>query len=167
VVFARTFEECAELLAPDRVVVVRGRVQAGRNGRAGAAAPAPGSAAVEEEEHPDQEPVSVIAESVYELDDVRLVGWNRHSQLHLRLRHGQEGLLPALRSLLERHRGEVPVVLHIHGGRAVDEISLGADWSVQLGPPLERAVESLLGEGCYRVEVARQRAPEREGPRRR
>jgi len=38
---------------------------------------------------------------------------------------------------------------------------------VEPGPALERAVESLLGDASYRVEVERQRAPEREGARRR
>ena len=45
VVFARIFEECAELLRPDQVIVVRGRVQAGRNGRAPAPATQNGAAA--------------------------------------------------------------------------------------------------------------------------
>jgi len=35
------------------------------------------------------------------------------------------------------------------------------------GPALELAVESLLGDSAYRVEVERQRAPEREAARRR
>jgi len=61
VVFARIFEECAELLRPDQVIVVRGRVQAGRNGRAPVAATQNGAVAPEEEEHPDTESVSVIA----------------------------------------------------------------------------------------------------------
>ena len=38
---------------------------------------------------------------------------------------------------------------------------------VESSPALERAVESLLGDGAYRVEVERERAPEREAGRRR
>ena len=169
VVFARTFEECAELLRADQVIVVRGRVQAGRNGRA-AAAPAPvqnGAAAPEEDEHADSEQVSVIAEQVYALEDVRLAAWRRNIRVHLRLSAGQEHLLPPLRAILSRHRGEAPVIIQVQGSRSVDEIVLGAEWSVEPGPALERAVESVLGDSAYRVEVERQRAPERENARRR
>ncbi len=169
VIFARTFEECAELLRADQVIVVRGRVQAGRNGRT-AAAPAPaqnGAAAVEEDEHADSEQVSVIAEQVYGLDDVRLAAWRRNSRVRLRLSAGQEHLLAPLHALLARHRGDAPVTIQVQGSRSVDEIALPAEWSVEPGPPLERAVESLLGDSAYRVEVERQRAPERETARRR
>jgi DNA polymerase-3 subunit alpha len=167
VVFARTFEECAELLTPDRVVVVRGRVQAGRNGRSATNGEPSSAPPGEEEEHPDTEPVSVVAEAVYDLDDVRLAAWRSSSRLRLRVRRGQETALPALRTLLERHPGEAPVILQVQGDAAVDEVVLGEAWAVQPGPPLERAVESLLGEGSYRLEVDRQRAPERDGARRR
>jgi len=167
VVFARIFEECAELLRPDQVIVVRGRVQAGRNGRAPVSATQNGAAAPEEEEHPDTESVSVIAEAVYALDDVRLAAWRRNSRVRLRLSAGQESLLPTLRGILGQHRGEAPVLVQVVGARSVDEIVLGDEWRVEPGPALERAVESLLGDASYRVEVERQRAPEREGARRR
>ena len=162
VVFARIFEEAVELLLPDQVIVVRGRVQAGRNGRAPLATAQGSGATLEEEEHPDAEPVSVIAEAVYGLDDVRLTAWRRNSRVRLRLRPGQEELLPALRAILERHRGEAPALLQAHGPRSVDEVALGESWTVEPGPALERAVDSLLGDGAYRLEVDRQRAAERE-----
>jgi len=165
VVFARIFEECAELLRPDQVIVVRGRVQAGRNGRAPTAAA--GTATADEEEHPDTEAVSVIAEAVYGLDDVRLAAWRRDSRVRLRLAAGQQTLLPALRAILGQHRGEAPVLVQVQGSRSVDEIVLGDEWRVEPGPALERAVESLLGDTAYRVEVERQRAPDRETARRR
>ncbi|HXZ99338.1 MAG TPA: DNA polymerase III subunit alpha [Candidatus Binatia bacterium] len=166
VVFARTFEECANLLRPDQVVVVRGRVQAGRNGRVAAPGGTP-AATEEEEQHSESEQISVIAEALYDLEDVRLAAWRSHSRVRLRLHHGQQPGLPALRSLLERHPGETPVVLQLIGERAVDEVALGEEWRVEPGPALERAIESLLGEGSYRLEVERQRAPDREGARRR
>jgi DNA polymerase-3 subunit alpha len=170
VVFARTFEECADLLRPDQVIVVRGRVQAGRNGRT-PTPPAPaqngGAAVADEEEHADSEQVSVIAEQVYGFEDVRLAAWRRNSRVRLRLSGGQEHLLPPLRSILSRHHGDAPVIIQVQGSRSVDEIVLGAEWSVEPGPALERAVESLLGDSAYRVEVERQRAPERENARRR
>ena len=167
VVFARIFEECAELLRPDQVIVVRGRVQAGRNGRAPGVAAQNGTATSEEDEHSDADSVSVIAEAVYGLDDVRLAAWRRNSRVRLRLSAGQETLLPTLRAILGRHRGEAPVLVQVQGSRSVDEIVLGDDWAVEPGPALERAVESLLGDAAYRVEVERQRAPDRDSARRR
>jgi DNA polymerase-3 subunit alpha len=169
VVFARTFEECAELLRADQVIVVRGRVQAGRNGRAAATPAQNGGAAApaDEEEHADAEAVSIIAEQVYALEDVRLAAWRRNSRVRLRLSAGQEHLLPPLHALLARHRGDAPVTIQVQGSRSVDEISLPAEWAVEPGPALERAVESLLGDSAYRVEVERQRAPDREAARRR
>jgi DNA polymerase-3 subunit alpha len=167
VVFARIFEECADLLRPDQVIVVRGRVQAGRNGRTPALGPQNGTLTPDEEEHPDAESVSVIAEAVYGLDDARLAAWRRNSRVRLRLSAGQEGLLPTLRDILGRHPGEAPVVVQVQGSRSVDEVVLGGEWNVEPGPALERAVESLLGDSAYRVEVERLRAPDREAARRR
>ncbi len=167
VVFARTFEECVDLLTPDRVVVVRGRVQAGRNGRPATGAESAPGAADDDQEHQEGEAVSVIAEAVYDLDDVRLTAWRSNSRVRVRLRRGQERNLPALRTVLERHPGDSPVVLQVRGERAVDEVVLGEAWSVQPGPPLERAIQSLLGDGSYRLEVERRRAAEREPSRRR
>jgi hypothetical protein len=111
--------------------------------------------------------VSVIAEQVYGLEDVRLAAWRRNSRVRLRLSAGQEHLLPPLRAILSRHHGDAPVIIQVQGSRSVDEIVLGAEWSVEPGPALERAVESVLGDSAYRVEVERQRAPERENARRR
>ena len=166
VVFARTFEECSDLLSLDQVVVVRGRVQTGR-GTVAAGGRSAVAAAEEEDEHADQEPVNIIAEAVYAFDDPGLDAWRRNSRVRLRLHHGQEALLPALRDLLRRHPGEAPTMLQVQGARSVEEVVLGDGWGVEPSPALERAVESLLGDGAYRVEVERERAPEREAGRRR
>ena len=74
----------------------------------------------------------------------------------------QIATLGALRSALEEHRGDCPVVLHVDSGTSVDEISLALDFSVDPGPALERAVEILVGESSYWVEMHRVRAPQRE-----
>ncbi|MBV9100471.1 MAG: DNA polymerase III subunit alpha [Candidatus Dormibacteraeota bacterium] len=164
VVFARTFEECAALLTPDAVVVVRGKVEAGRgiNG----ATPPP---AADEEERYDVEPAKILAEAVYAYDDPRLAAWRRNSTVHIRLSHAQTATLAQLRHAFEQHPGDCPVVLHVHGPQSVDDIMLSREFCVEPGPSLERAVESLVGERAYRVEIHRERAPERElrGSRRR
>jgi len=154
VVFARIYEECVELLRPDAVVVVRGKVEAGRVGAA---------AAVEDEERTELEPPKIIAESVFALDDPRLLNWRRDQTVHLALRTDQVGRLPALREVIEGHRGEVPVVLHINAAERIDEVTLGTEHSVDAGPALERAVTALLGPDSYAVEVRRERAASREG----
>jgi DNA polymerase-3 subunit alpha len=157
VVFARVFEECASALRPDAVIVVRGKVEAGRSAN-GAVAPA----VAEEDDRVDIEPPQILAEAVYAYDDPRLAAWRRDSTVHLTVNAAQIAMLGALRRALEDHRGDCPVVLHVDSGTSVDEISLAVDFSVDPGPALERAVEHVVGENSYRVEMHRVRAPERE-----
>ena len=155
VVFARTFEECAAALRPDAVVVVRGRVESGR--------PAGGAVAtVEDDERSELEPAKILAEAVYAYDDPRLASWRRNSTVHIRLEQHQAAHLDALRAALERHRGDCPVVLHINGPSSLDDISLPAAFAVDPGPALERQVEALMGSDAYRLEIRRDKAPDRE-----
>jgi hypothetical protein len=74
----------------------------------------------------------------------------------------QIGSLGALRQALEEHQGDCSVVLHVDSGTSVDEITLSVDFAVDPCPALERAVELLVGDSAYRVEMRRVRAPERE-----
>jgi DNA polymerase III subunit alpha len=156
VVFARVFEECADALRPDAVVVVRGKVEAGRtsNGTTPAAA--------DDDDRVDLEPPQILAEAVYAYDDPRLATWRRDSIVHVNVSAAQMGLLGALRVALEEHQGDCPVILHVDSGTSVDEVTLAVDFAVDPGPALERAVERLVGESSYRVEMRRVRAPERE-----
>jgi hypothetical protein len=57
------------------------------------------------------------------------------------------------------------VILHVELADRVDQITLGDGHTVEPGPPLERAVSTLLGEGSYRLELRRERAAPRD-PRR-
>ena len=155
VVFARTFEECAAVLRPDAVVVVRGKVEANR--------PANGATpAADDDERNDVEPAKILAESVYALDDARIASWRSDSTVHIRIEQAAAGHIEALRHTLEQHSGTCPVVLHIHGPSSLDDVSLPDAYGVTPGPALERAVEALVGTGAYRVEIRRDRAPERE-----
>jgi DNA polymerase-3 subunit alpha len=156
VVFARVFEECVTVLRPDAVIVVRGKVEAGRS--ANGSTPPIG----EEDDRIDVEPPQILAEAVYAYDDPRLAAWRRDSTVHVSVSAAQIAVLGALRSALEEHHGDCPVMLHVDSGTSVDEISLAVDFSVDPGPALERAVELLVGDNSYRLEMHRVRAPERE-----
>ena len=162
VVFARTFEECADMLRPDAVVVVRGKVEAGR---------AASTSSGDDEERGDfeaaLEPAKILAESVFAFDDPRLAAWRRDSTVHIRVAPERIAQVPSLRHTLGLHPGHCSVVLRVESATSVDEIALADEFTVEPGPALERAVESLFGEGAYRVAVRRERAPEREGVARR
>jgi DNA polymerase III subunit alpha len=157
VVFARVFEECVNVLRPDAVIVVRGKVEAGRTPNGGTPPPIG-----EEDDRVDIEPPQILAEAVYAYDDPRLAAWRRDSTVHVNVSAAQIGVLGSLRRALEEHHGDCPVVLHVDSGTSVDEISLAMGFSVEPGPALERAVEILVGENAYRLEMHRVRAPERE-----
>ena len=159
VVFARTFEECVDLMRQDAVVVVRGKVEANRGGSAAAAT----VTTADDEDRFDIEPAKILAEAVFAYDDPRLTSWRKNSTVHVRLTHAQQQqVIEPLRHAFEQHPGTCPVVLHVHGRASVDEIALPPEFRVDPGPSLERAVEALTGEGSYRVEIRRERAPERE-----
>jgi len=147
VVFARVFEDCAELLRNDQVVVVRGRVEVGqRGGDAG------------DEQRGEGEAAKIIAESIRALDDPRLLAWRAAQTVHLTIREGQSQHAAALRETLERHQGETAIIVHVEHHDKIDEVMLPAESGVAPSPGLERAVAALLGEGGYRVEVHRERA---------
>ena len=102
VVFARVFEECADALRPDAVVVVRGKVEAGRtsNGTTPAAA--------DDEDRVDLEPPQILAEAVYAYDDPRLATWRRDSIVHVNVSAAQMGLLGAPPSCIRGAPGRLP-----------------------------------------------------------
>jgi DNA polymerase-3 subunit alpha len=151
VVFNRVFEEVAELLRPDAVVIIRGKVEIGR--------PAPNAADDEERE---AEPAKILAEAIFAMDDARLVAWRRNSTVHLRLAPDQHHLVGPLQQAIGEHPGGSPVVVHVESMDSIDDIALHDGFAVEPGPGLERTVEALLGAGSYRVETRRERAPERE-----
>jgi DNA polymerase III subunit alpha len=165
VVFARTFEECVELLRTDAIVVVRGKVEASRgrlstsngNGNAGLG--------TGDEERGEPEQPTLIAEAVYSLDDVRLANWRSNRTVHLSLTSRQLHLLQPLRDAMQRQAGDTPVILHVEEPDRVVDVSLADEFGVDPGPALMRDVEALLGPHAFRLEVRREKAPEREGRR--
>ncbi|MDQ6847681.1 MAG: DNA polymerase III subunit alpha, partial [Candidatus Dormibacteraeota bacterium] len=152
VVFNRVFEEVAELLRPDAVVVIRGKVESGR--------PSP-NAAIDDEER-ESEPSKIRADAIFAMDDARLVAWRRNSTVHFRLSPDQHHLVGPLHQAIAEHRGDAPAVIHVESVESIDDIALHEGFTVEPGPGLERTVEALLGPGSYRLETRRERAPERE-----
>jgi DNA polymerase III subunit alpha len=153
VVFNRVFEEVADLLRPDAVVVIRGKVESGR--------PSPNGTTTDDEER-ENEPSKILAEAIFALDDSRLVAWRRNSTVHFRLAPDQHHLVAPLQQAIADHRGDAPVVIHVESAESIDDIALHDGFTVDPGPGLERTVEALLGAGSYRIETRRERAPERE-----
>jgi DNA polymerase-3 subunit alpha len=151
VVFSRVFEEVAELLRPDAVVIIRGKVETGR--------PSPSGADDEERE---SEPAKIRADAIFAMDDPRLVAWRRNSTVHLRLAPKQHHLVAPLHQAIAQHPGDSPVLVHVESEESIDVVALEDGFAVEPGPGLERTVEALLGAGSYRVETRRERAPERE-----
>jgi DNA polymerase III subunit alpha len=155
VVFPRLFEECAELLKPDAVIVVRGRVEGDRGNGAS-------SRSDDESERP---PVKIIAEGVYALDDPRLLAWKKNAAVQIQVKQADRKHLQALRTIVEAHPGSTPVTLLVESNSSFDEIILGDELRIEPGAAFERAVENLLGSGSYRTEVLRTKAHVNEGSR--
>ena len=158
VVFARIFEEAAQVLHPDAVVVVRGRVESARPG--GALTTTNGNGSGDDEERGENEPAKIIADAVLALEDPRLLAWRRNQTLRLMVPSRRASQLAALREALERHPGDVRVVLHVEGTEKIDEVMLSEQHAVTPAPGLERAVTALLGDGTYRIDTRRERGPE-------
>jgi DNA polymerase III subunit alpha len=160
VVFASTFESCVEVLRADRIVVVRGKVEASRNRPMSNGATVPA-----EDDRSEPEQPTIIAEAVYALEDVRLSTWRSNRVVHLSMTARQLTLLDAVRAALQRHGGDTQVVLHVEDHEKVIDVSLAEEFCVDPGPALMRDVEALLGPQAFRLEVRRDKAPEREGRR--
>jgi DNA polymerase-3 subunit alpha len=163
VVFARTFEDCVEVLRTDGIVVVRGKVEATPRNRPGAAVN--GNAGSAEEDRPEPEQPTIIAEAVFALEDVRLATWRSNRSVHVSMHARQLHLLEPLRAALQRSAGDTTVILHVEDHEKVIDVSLAEEFNVDPSPGLTRDVEALLGPHSFRVEVRRDRAPEREGRR--
>ncbi len=164
VIFPKVFQRAVELLHPDGVVVVRGRVEVGARPVPGGGQPAAKTPAWSSEEPGEEgvdevEEARVIAEDVLALDDPQLASWRADSVVHVSLADASEGLLESLAALLSGQEGSSPVVLHLQDADGRHEIELGGDHRVQPTGDLEQAVRQLCGPDSYRVETVRATAP--------
>ena len=164
IVFPKVFAAAEELLHPDAVVVVRGRVEVGASGKPASQRADPG----EEETEEDADAARLIAESVLAVDAPALAGWRPDAILHLTAREPADEVVAALAEVLADTPGRTPVVLHLLEEGEVHELELGESHRVEVSPELESRVDALLGPGCFRVERrhAEAPAPRSRGPER-
>jgi DNA polymerase-3 subunit alpha len=143
-VFARLYEQVAPLLVPDRIVLMRAKVD--RNRR-----PAEG----------DAEAAALLADQVWAFEDPDPEGWSRVQVVHVSMTGGMDrDVLTRLDELLSRFAGPDAVVLHVDDDDQSWEMELPRR-KVAHSTDLMDAVEQLLGSGSYRAEVVRRKAPER------
>jgi len=146
-VFGRLYEQVAELLVPDRIVLLRGKVDNRRRGGAEAG---------------DVEVAGLLADQMWAFEDADPEGWSRSHLVHVTVTGGMNrGSLSDLDNLLGQYPGGDAVVLHIEDGEQTVDLDLPRR-KVSHSAELMEAVDELLGSGSYRVEVIRRKAPERK-----
>ncbi|HEV3234574.1 MAG TPA: DNA polymerase III subunit alpha [Candidatus Dormibacteraeota bacterium] len=144
-VFSRTLEQATDIIQPDRIVMLRARVDTRRRLRDGS----------------DAESAGLVADQVWSFEDPDPEGWSRQQVVHLTLAGGLgEAAMTELNGVLELHPGPDQVVLHVDDGEQAWEMELPRQ--VAPGDELRAAVEAVLGPGTYRCDVVRRRATERK-----
>jgi len=162
VIFPRVFQRAEELLHPDQVVVVRGRVEVGSRGSARASSPKQSwDPQIADGEVPSEEveEAKVIAEEIFSLDSPELAEWEASEIVHLTSLTSSDEQLGALADIIRNNPGSTPVVLHLRDSEGMHEIDLGEGHRVSPGEELEGQVAALLGSNAYRVETRRAMAP--------
>jgi DNA polymerase-3 subunit alpha len=146
-VFGRQYEQVAELLVPDRIVLLRGKVDVRRRGGADAG---------------DAEVAGILVDQMWSFDDPDPEGWSRNQVVHVLMSGGMNReLLLQVDGVLAQFAGPDAVCLHVEDVDRAWEMDLPRR-RVSHSAELMQAVEQLLGSGSYRVEVVRRKAPERK-----
>ena len=143
-VFARLYEQVAELLTPDRIILMQAKVD--RNRR-----PSDGEA----------EAAALLANHVWAFEDADPDGWTRTQVVHVSMTGGMDrDTVLRLDEVLSGYAGEDAIVLHVDDSDHSWDMELTSR-KVSHSAELMDAVEELLGSGSYRAEVIRRKAPER------
>jgi DNA polymerase III alpha subunit len=148
-IFSRVLEQCTELLVPDRILLLRGKVDTGRRSRDGG----------------EGETAAVIADAIWAFDTADPDPFARTQVVHVTVpTTPPAGALADVSAIIDRFPGSDPVIVHIEeADRLTDVEVVGRGVAHSAG--LEAAIEALLGPGSYRCEVVRRKAPERRtGP---
>jgi DNA polymerase-3 subunit alpha len=119
VVFARVYEQFANVLRPDAILLIKGRVD--RDAR--------------------DDSVKVIAMEVHEPDlgaDVPLV-------INLPMEVCTDNVVAKLKEVLAGHPGSTQVFLHLAKGARTTVLKLGSEYSVDTGNGLHAELKALLG----------------------
>jgi DNA polymerase-3 subunit alpha len=144
-VFSRTLEQGADIIQPDRIVLMRAKVDTRRRGR----------------DAPEGETAGLVADQVWAFEDPDPDPWQRAQVVQLVLAEGLgRSAIEELNAVLSHFPGPDSVVMRVDEGSHVTELELPA--RVTPGEGLRQAVEAVLGPGSYRCEVVRRKAPERK-----
>ena len=155
VLFPRTYEQYRQLMEPERIVVIAGKVDS-RAGNTRNAPPAEGGdddlEAVEAAER-----ASLVADVIWAWDDPECAPVERRQKVHVDLEGEDSGAIDRLLQVISRHPGEDEVFLHIRvGGREVT-VSTGDRYHVAAGPALKAELDTALGGEFTRLETVRAR----------
>jgi DNA polymerase III subunit alpha len=153
IVFPRVYEDRRLLLEADRVVIVRGKVDA-RSTSGG-------------DEDERAEAPKVLADDILAFDDPGHDEWVRNQVVHLDVpAEIAAGQLARLEEVLMACPGPDRVVLHLQREGGTADMELGERFRVQGGGPAgeraQREINDLFGRPVWRVEVIRRKAPERQ-----
>ncbi len=165
VIFPKVFQKAVDLLHPDAVIVVRGRVEIGpRPGQGGTSGqrssnPEPLDGVDPDSSPEESEESRVIAEEIFALDAPELQGWTPDAVVHITPPQLTDELLSSLAARLAEHSGEAPVVLHMRDQEGIHEVQLGEGHRVNPSQELAAKVAALCGPSSYRVETLRAVAP--------
>ena len=144
-VFSRTLEQAADIIQPDRIVIIRATVDTRRRGR----------------DAGEGESAGLVADQVWAFDEADPDQWQRAQVVQLAVADGlPRTTIQDLNRVLAQFPGIDTVVLLVDEGSLVTELELPAQ--VTPGEDLRQAVETILGPGSYRSEVVRRRAPQRK-----
>jgi DNA polymerase-3 subunit alpha len=142
-VFSRTLEQASDVIQPDRMVIMRAKVDTRRRGR-----------------DAEGESAGLVADQVWAFDQADPDQWQRAQVVRLTIAEGlPHTAIQDLNALLAQFPGADAVFLRVDEGSLVTELELPV--RVEPGEDLRRAVEAILGPGGYQCEVVRRKAPER------
>ena len=143
-VFSRVLEQATDLLQPDRIILMRARVDTLKRGR----------------DQGEGDDAGLVADQIWSFDDADPDAWTRAQLVHLTLPGGlEEVVMQDLLAVLERFPGADPVVLHVEDAEHAWDLDLPQ--RVAPGEDLRRAMEEVVGGGNYSVQVQRRKPPER------
>lgn len=123
--FTRVLEDCRESIAKNYVVRITGRLSVSEEG---------------EGSSEEERTVEIIADSV---TSIRRNGQNGVDRLNIRIAAEQAGCLPAVRKLLEEHRGETEVRVYMRTAR--EEAVIRSGLRAAHDPRLIEALRRLCG----------------------
>jgi DNA polymerase-3 subunit alpha len=145
-VFSRTLEAASDALQPDKIVLIRAKVDTRRRQR----------------DAGEGESAGLVAEQVWGFDEPDQEGWSREHVVHITTSSARltNDVLHQLKAVLADHPGPDQVMLHVEEGEQAWDIELPG--RVVPGEDLRGAVETVLGVGAYDPQVVRRRAVERK-----